>query len=784
MTLKNCLSKSGGEDGISLANLTLKVIKRHIWLLVLAAIGFLLNMPVAVALVWSNISGNDYIYSHLDGYAQDMCYVFNVGSAMIISVGAVLAAFTLFRYLHNRRQVDFYHSLPIRREKLYAANLLAGLLIFLLPYVTAHLLALPLLAGSGMLTYIDMASYLSVIAVNILAYMVMFALASMAMLLSGNMGGALKILFSTYALCPIVSAMLLMMGNTFLTDYANMGSAEMLLVRLSVIERYMVMMCNDSVVSVLWQDIVLGCVILAGAVVAGLFLYKKRDSECAGATLAFNWQKPIFKYPYVLLAGVLGAMTLYAVGDRSLIWLAFGLLFFTVFAAQAFEIAIARDFRAFKKNLRGTVVSLVLVSMIVGAYGLDVFGYEKWQPEADNVEAIFINAGSLDGVSFVNYRLRDDYRGDYDDYYSINPSHYYYGGSELTISDPDNVATMIEILTSEPMGYGKFHSNGDDVYDDYYGYYDYNDTCYSNVCFKMKNGGYKIRNMRYGGVTANFEAYSKLYDSAELRNVMAGSYDFPEDLTIMPDTLEDYTAIYGYDFGTTREQDTAKVRELWNTYRSEFAKLSAEELIKTVPLGRQNFQIYENYEKQFDDDGDYYDKYTDYWYHSVPIYPQMTETIKMLRGFYGNEIFGKQNEKYTLTKIVEYTPINSELQAHPNNERPDYFVSEPEVDYNSYSGSYESADIEVRSYSVSGVEYTVQSEAVMIEGDTYVERTLDLSRGAEIIANTVTENQLGSADYYDPWRRTDCLKYYVLTYAVGDGVTVTQTRYMLPNDRN
>lgn len=91
MTLKNCLSKSGGEDGISLANLTLKVIKRHIWLLVLAAIGFLLNMPVAVALVWSNISGNDYIYSYLDGYAQDMCYVFNVGSAMIISVGAVLS---------------------------------------------------------------------------------------------------------------------------------------------------------------------------------------------------------------------------------------------------------------------------------------------------------------------------------------------------------------------------------------------------------------------------------------------------------------------------------------------------------------------------------------------------------------------------------------------------------------------------------------------------------------------------------------------------------------------
>lgn len=774
MTLKSSLSKleqpTVGVNGINLVGLTGKIIKRNLWLLVLAAIGFLLNMPVAVALVWSNMASHPYYRNqHLDSLADDVFVMFNIGSAMMIAAGAILAAFVLFKYLHNRRQVDFYHSLPVRREKFYAANLLAGLLIFLLPYLAAHVLALPLLAGSGLLPYIDMADYLLAMAMHIFAYMIMFALATLAMLLSGNLGGSLKILFSVYALCPIISAMLLLLGSTFLTDYADLGSMEMLLLRLSVIERYMVMMFNDSLITVCWQDIVLGALILAGAVLVGLQLYKKRQSECAGATLAFGWQKPLFKYPYVVLAGTLGAVVMYLAGDRSLVWLAFGLLFFTAFAAQTIEIAIARDFRAIKKNLRGVVLSLVLVALVIGAYGMDVCGYEDWQPEADKVEAVIVNPGALEGMDLFNYRLQDGYVDNVDNYYCLNPLYYYYGGNALTIQNPDNVAAMIAILTSEPLGFGEFHQQGSDDYDDYYGYYDYNDTNYSRVCFKMKNGGYKVRYMSYGGIVGNLDAYTALYDSEEIRTRLTGSLEIPENLTVRLDYLEDYTAIYGYDFGPIREQDDAKVRQLWETYRSEFAKLTAKECLTTAPLGCLNLGIYQDYTRVVDDLGEFDENWTDYWYHSVKVYPQMTETIKMLRGFYGSEVLGNQYNKYQLSKIIEYTPKNSQLQMTPNSKRPDDVIIPKETAM---------ADVEV--YSTQAVDYMQYADIVAVEDDDYVGKPVDISRAAEIIANTVSEAQLGDVEYYRPWRHTDCLKYYELFYMVEDGATVMQIRYELP----
>lgn len=783
MTLKNSLFNKDksldvsapqvGADGIGVISLTAKLIKRNIWLLVLAAIGFLMNMPVAVALVWSNMSRAHY-YADLESFADDMCTVFNIGSAMIISVGAILAAFVLFKYLHNRRQVDFYHSLPIRREKLYTANLLAGLLIFLVPYLVAHILALPLLAGSGMLTYIDMGNYITAIVMNIFGYVIMFALASLAMLLSGNLGGAAKVLFSIYAFCPILSAMSLFLGGMFLTDYAEMGAAEIALVRMSVIERYFVMMCNYVRIDVFWQDIVLGGLILVGAVLAGLYLYKKRDSECAGATLAFNWQKPLFKYPYVVLAGTLGAVVMYAAGDRSLIWLVFGLVFFTVFAAQAMEIAIARDFHAIKKDLRGALISLVLVGMIIGAYGVDIFGYEKWQPEADKVECVMLNYGAIDSMNFSNYRLQEEYKEEYKDgffdYYSVNPFDYYYRGTALTIRDPENVAAMLEILNSEPVGYGEIHKQGDIESEDYYEYYDYNESNYSRVCFKMKNGGYKVRYMRFGGVTANFDTYKKLYDSEEIRAMMSGMLIIPDDLTVMLDTLEDYTAVYGYDFGPIHSgEDSAKVRELWNTYRREYSALSGEELIKTVPLGQVNFQIYKNYEVKTDGYNEEYIDWTDYWYHSVTVYPQMTDTIKALRGYYGEEVLGNQSSKYRLTNIMQYTPNESELQVNGSYKYDDSVVI-PKVDHTTTETTV----------TYSAPQVTAVNDTVAVDTDEYVGRPVDISYGAEIIANTVSDNQLHSTPYYTPWRATDCLKYYDLTYYVGDGTTVVQTRYVLP----
>lgn len=774
MTLKSSLSKLDsaprvGADGISPASLTVKVVKRHFWLMVLAAIGFLLNMPVLVALVWSNMP-SDIVGERIETYAEDVQTLFNIGSVCIIIVGAVLAAFTLFRYLHNRRQVDFYHSLPIRREKMFAANMLAGLLVFLLPYLVAHALALPLLAGSGMLGYINMGQYLLAIGMHIFVYMIMFALATLAMLLSGNMGGAVKILFSTYALCPILAGMSLLLGGMFLTDYADMGMWEMLLMRLSVVERYCTMFPEGYQVNVYWQDIVFGAAILIGALAAGLWLYKKRNSECAGATLAFAKQKGIFKYPYVVLAGVLGAVVMYAAGDRSLIWLAFGLVFFTIFTAQALEIAINRDFRAYKRCLSGALASLVVVGAIVGAYGLDVFGYEKWQPQADKVTKIYLNAYQVPGIeggSFANAMRSASV--DTDDYYNINPCEsYFYFNNTLEVTDPQAIAILLEIMQTEPMGYGDYYQ------DEWDGYYDYTERTHAIVGFKMSNGTYKMRWMTYGGLNANLELYKKLYAIDEMRGYLDGNVEIGDEYAIRLGTLSDYTAAYDYNCYTVREYDTATARKLWDTYRAEFAKMTAEDILTKVPLGELSLQVCEGYEV-IQENGENWEEWERSWFHSLKIYPEMTETIKMIRGLYGSEVLGNQLNKLRVTEIMEYTPKNMDLQGHAVSDEPDVIQIDVESGVD-YSGTI---TVEENGY---GIIYpdTMVTTGMVSQAIDLVAKQVDVSRAAEIIANTVTDNQLNGTGYYDPWRCTGCLKYYEFTFVTEDGINVHQIRYELP----
>lgn len=792
MTLKNFLSdkdskfdKEGafapkvGADGITLPSLTVKVIKRHIWLLVLAAIGFLLNMPIAVALVWSNLDRERVVRStYLESYASDMQVLFNVGSAAIVAAGAVLAAFTLFRYLHSRNQVDFYHSLPIKREKFYAANLLAGLLIFLLPYLAAHILALPLLAGSGMLTYFDPGQYVLGIVLIIFAYMIMFALAGLAMLLSGSLGGAIKILLATYALGPILAAMLTLLGDVFLANYANVDSVVLCLLRASVAERFAMLVMNDIPLTVCWQDWVFGGAILLAAVAAGLWLYKKRDSECAGATLAFGWQKPVFKYPYVVLAGIFGGMMMYTAGDCSVIWLAFGWVFFTVFAAQALEIFIQRDFRAVKRDLRGALISLVVAGVVLGAYGLDVFGYEKWQPSADKVAEIYIDGYNLEGYPYAgNWVKWLDNSRNRDDYYSVNPADYYGSSSQVTVSG-SALPAMIEILNSEPGYYGTYTVN---EYGD--SYYDFCDSNYARVVFKMKNGGYKVRYMEYGGLMANYDTYAALYDTPEMRAQMCNAQGIPDGLTMKFESLMDYTGLDYQDWTPKYVVPSEKVAEFWNVYSSELAELTSDQLLKEMPLGQLSLRMYRGYRLVDDGMGGTYEDWDNSLWNSLTIYSGMPATVELLRSYFGDDMFTGGVREGKLVSIMEYTPKNPELVMVNEDGLPlgsDVENGNYVVGYSDsrYPEEDRTEEVTYTGWSV----VTTTSDNVAISGDngTHTVAKVDLSRADEIIANTVGDSQLCNCNYYAPWRRTDCLKYYEFYYTMDDGYSVTRTRYVLP----
>ena len=54
----------------------------------------------------------------------------NVFVKLAVIILAVTCGVSMFAYLHNRRKVDFYHSLPVKRETWLLLKAASGLVIF------------------------------------------------------------------------------------------------------------------------------------------------------------------------------------------------------------------------------------------------------------------------------------------------------------------------------------------------------------------------------------------------------------------------------------------------------------------------------------------------------------------------------------------------------------------------------------------------------------------------------------------------------------------------------
>ncbi len=222
---------------ITIWQLTCKVIKRHIWLPVLAMLGFVLAFPVSTALCINNFMSYNG-WNNVEPFCRDLLLLWQGFSVCIIVVGALLSAFVLFRYLHVRKQVDFYHSLPVRREKFFFSNLLAGLLVFLAPYLAAILLNFLVLAVSGWLSYLSVGHYLQYILFNVLVYLLFFGCGSLAMQLSGTMPSAFKVLLLTFGLAPLFACMFELLGACFFDTWVSFFSpVSVVMLKASVIER-------------------------------------------------------------------------------------------------------------------------------------------------------------------------------------------------------------------------------------------------------------------------------------------------------------------------------------------------------------------------------------------------------------------------------------------------------------------------------------------------------------------------------------------------------------------
>lgn len=418
-------------------------IRRRGWLAALSCVLLLLCVTVSTMLLleaslasYTTVSSEELTFLRESFPAMLNGSSYNTFPLAVIILLGVLAAVTGFSYLHSKEKTDFYHSLPLSRQQLFAISYVGGLLIFLIPYLAAGLLTI--LAGSvdGIVTASVFGRSLLALLGGILCFLLIYHLTIFAMMLTGkivtgilaaatllvygSMAGTLarnliNYFFSTYH-----------SKNQWLLDqlYGFRSPLEILgqvlrcttcydskYQNINIFSYQMVRFFNVSDSRSCPAVLAVTVVFLALLLFLSVLLYKKRPSEAAGNALAYPETAPFIKVlisiPTALFLGLLvGSM--YGNGAK---WVILISILSVILLCALIEFIYHMDLRQLFAGKYSFLLSFLAVAGILCILHFDLFGYDTWLPKESSLESMAMDISQVYG--YFSYPDTDTYNGDH-----------------------------------------------------------------------------------------------------------------------------------------------------------------------------------------------------------------------------------------------------------------------------------------------------------------------------------------------------------------------------------
>lgn len=428
-------------------------IRRRSWLAAVSAI-----LIFSVQTLWTSIRIESLLadpnYSSLDSvknfsianWTDTVFPGFLNGSAyqpfaILIILLALCCAVSGFSYLHKTEETDFFHSLPLTRRQLFSISYIGGLLIFLLPYLIASIATISIASAMGLGSYIPLGRCLLAILGCILGFLIFYHTSIFAMMLTGKLISGVLASFVFYVYIEMVAQLFESLPSLFWDTYHSTPNSlsdqiPRFLSPLSIYSHLLTQTAytNDSVN---FSNILLTFVI---AVLYGILtffiayiLYQKRPSEAAGNALTYQslsgWIKFFATVPAALNIGLF-VSTFY--GHISTKWIIFSSILAVVILCGITEFIYHTDLRQITKGKRSSFFSLLTVAGILCILHFDLFGYNTWIPENEDLKSV-----SVTSDSFTNYFI-----------YQNNTVHFSYDtpldNPALQVTDPAPVLLLAE----------------------------------------------------------------------------------------------------------------------------------------------------------------------------------------------------------------------------------------------------------------------------------------------------------------------------------------------------
>lgn len=371
----------------------------------------------------SNSFGGDYDVT-------DLALTATIFLTIITGFFSLTVAPRMFKQIYKKQSCDSYFSVPIKREEYFVANYFYGVLINVLCYVISFAIFIPatLIASNKYITYvIDYKTLVPVVIAMMLAVIAIYSAFIMCAVISGK-----RIQYLVLSLICLVCTSTTF-GGIILKINSIWGlSADLTaLSAVSPVENAVAAYINGiSVLSSFGSSmsvlIIISLVEIIGMFFAGYIAFKNRKAETAEMSLSGKI------LPYVILAVLSSAAFFFSATGNSVIDIVIGLVL-AVLITMAFTAIFYK--KPFTKETAVTVACVcgVCTFLSIGVM-LPIFdGYVKYVPNSDEVEsAKLVSLDSDEGYAGITSILNSDYT-------------YIEDFESVTLSEKENIEKVIAL---------------------------------------------------------------------------------------------------------------------------------------------------------------------------------------------------------------------------------------------------------------------------------------------------------------------------------------------------
>ena len=612
----------------SFFNLLKEDFRRRLWTVILSSLVFFATFVVAFTMVLQNLVSN---YSRASLNYTNEIMVERVSSRLcqdfygvypwfmlVAVVGAVICGMSGFAYLHSRKQMDFYHSLPVKREVIFSVRLINGVLIYAVPYLVGLLYTYLLCVLYGVMTWDIFFCGLFMFVLHFMGYLVMYLGVILAMMLTG------KLVIAFFGICiinlyaPLVYALGWVLKDTFLvTGYEGSMDFETALAVtrwFSPTSFYVSMVTEISEsesTKGFWLLFVFFLLFAAVLTVLNLWLYKKRASEKADTAMAFKVTEPVFRVLISIPVGVVVGLLFYAIQydynwGVSVFWLIFGGLLGGFLCHGIMEALYNGDIKKCLSHKVQMAVTMVLAAAIPLIFLYDIFGYDSYLPKKQDIKnmAVISNEMRFGGT----YYTKDGW---------ISPVNY--ALENMEIEDFDAMYELAGILSEDAgknrterfFGYsGNYTVSAESYYAGGVEKVEYTDFI---IRYTLKNGSEVIRRYEYN-FYAVMDLLEQIYNDNEYKSAAHPVFSLLE--SGCPIThMECYAPTSGVT--VKLEKNCTAIIE---AYKEDILAMSFDDLKNSAPIGELtvHFTVNEGY-TPYEDSSNFL------------VYPEMTRTLALLR---------------------------------------------------------------------------------------------------------------------------------------------------------